>query len=266
MMPILLWCGGAIVVCFPIYLWVRWAGSRGYFILFDNLVQNEARVQAPWQEFRHLGNSLMKLHIAWDLIVFNVYLLVAVIAGALFWPDLKEYLITGRFAATGWTISAAVLCLITLPIAWLGLAFGRMLIFRLAVPVMYIRRMEAKPALRAAWRELFLPHKGPCIRYFLFAIVIGMVTGMVTNIGLFVLTVVTLGIGCVALFVPVIGNYSLALASLPAMVFDFLYQLYFLEQFGPAYRIAWRIELRGGFPVIPDPPYGSAAAEGEGMR
>lgn len=247
---ILWWCFGGIGITFPIYLWVRWVGSRGYFIFFDNLVQNEARVKAPWQEFRDLGNSLMKLHIAWDLILFNVYLVIVVIAGCLLWPDFKQLLITGRYEATGWTVAAAIFGVITLPIAFIVLAFVNMLIFRLAVPVMYIRRMEARPALRVAWRELFLPNKGPCIRYFLCALVIGMITGIVTEIGLIVLMIVTLCIAFVVMLLPVVGNYPMALASLPAIVFDSLYQLYFVEQFGPQYRIAWREEIRGGFPVI----------------
>ena len=126
------------------------------------------------------------------------------------------------------------------------------IVFRLAIPVMYIRRMKAWPAVKVAWRELFLRHMGSCLLFFLLSIVISFIKGFASSIGLLVLSVFTVCIAYVVVFIPVAGNYPVALGGLPVYVFDRAYCLHFISQFGPEYQIAWQVPAVGGFPVIMD--------------
>jgi len=249
----LLWATlGIVIVAFPIYLWIRWVNARGHFIFFDNLVRNEARVKVPWREFRELGNSLMKFRIWWDLILFNVFLVMAIVAGCLEWPDFKQYLVTNEFRATGWTTAAVSFLLagaVLFSIAWW---IASSVVFHLAIPVMYVRKMAAWPSVKLAWREIFLRHKGRCIRYFLILIVVNALGGAVAEIGMIVITVATLCLGCAAVFVPILGNYPPALAGLPASAFEGVYKLYFLEQFGPEFRVPWSGEPKHPVAIPPE--------------
>ncbi|HEY4328928.1 MAG TPA: hypothetical protein VGN88_04270 [Phycisphaerae bacterium] len=251
-MPIILWTLGLIPPLFVIYLLVRWISSRGHFILFDNIVNNTQRIRQPWHEFRELGNSLMKFRISWDLLIFNIYLVIFLISGVLEWPDFKKFLINGTFNATSWTTAAIISLIAGMLLAGIILFILSSLIFRMAIPVMYLRRIKAWPAVKLTWRELFKPNWGKCLAYFFFSIVIAMVGGMVTELGMIVLAVFTLCIGPALLYVPLIGNYSMALAGLPVAIFDAAYQLHFMAQFGPDYTIQWQVPLDRGFPVIVD--------------
>ncbi len=250
---------GAVLVLFPLYLLCRWIASRGHFILLDNIKCTTRKTsREPWHEFRELGNSLLKFRISWDLLIFNIYLVLFIIAGALEWPDFKAYLMTDIFKPSGWTTAAIIFFLMEVAaVSGIFLFFtASNLVFRMMIPVMYIRRINAWPAFKLTWRELFRPNPGKCILYFLFSIVIALIGGMVANIGMLVLAVYfTLCIALpVMLYIPIVGNYPIALAGLPVGIFDAAYQLHFISQFGPEYAVNWHVPVSGGFPVILNAP------------
>ncbi|HEY4329532.1 MAG TPA: hypothetical protein VGN88_07340 [Phycisphaerae bacterium] len=251
---ILVIAGVAIVLGFCIYLVVRWLSARGQFIFLDNIVSNKAEVKKPWAAFREIAFSLFKFRIYWDLAWFNAYLALSIIAAALAWHDFKAGLIQGDYPFTAWTIWAIVLmaggCLLLLPV-W---AFLHLLIFKLAIPVMYVRRIRLWPAVKETWRELFMPHKGACLVFFLMLIVTGMAQALWGILAIIVLAIATCCIGYFLLLIPFFGGYVLALVTLPPLVFSRAYALHFIEQFGTAYEVSWQDELRGGFPVILDVP------------
>jgi hypothetical protein len=112
-------------------------------------------------------------------------------------------------------------------------------VFHLAIPVMYARRMPAGPALKVAWREIFLRHKGACLKYFLVLLVLTAVGGAIAEVGMVIIAIATLCLGCAAALLPIVGNYTPALAALPATAFVTSYQLCFLQQFGPEYVLPW---------------------------
>jgi hypothetical protein len=247
-----------IAILFAFYLLNRWLAARGTFIFFDNIVNDDTRIAAPWRDFRELAWSLFRFRILWDLLVFNVGLAWLVVVGALLWPDFKNFVINGHYDLTGWTWAAIIVGALGMMVTTVLMWFFRGIVFRLAIPVMFVRRMKAWPAVKTAWRELFVPHKGACLGYFLFSTV----TVVVRQICLMVATMVALlGTCCTlycVLFIPVIGQYAfvypLSLLSLPVLVFDRSYVLHFISQFGPDYQIAWQTNAVGGFPVIMDNP------------
>ncbi len=246
--------GLAIVLLFGIYLVVRWLNARGQFIFFDNIVNNEARVKAPWAEFRDLAFSLFKFRIYWDLAWFNAYLVVFIIAGALAWHDFKRGMVEGDYPFTAWTIWAIVIVamswLLILPV-WV---FFHTLVFRLAVPVMYVRRIKAWAAVKETWREIFMQRKGTCLLFMLMLLVTGMVQGLWMIIALMILALVTCCLGYILALIPFVGGYVLAFVTLPPLVFSRAYALHFIGQFGTVYQVAWQEPLKGGFPVILDAP------------
>ena len=239
-----------IFVFFPLYLLCRWLNGRSYMVFYHNLVNNEFEMKQSWREFRELGNSLMKMIISWELILFNLWLGALIIASLFAIPDIRHLFEIGEYQATGWTAAAVIVFALEAIVLMIGTWLAASVVYLLAVPVMYIRRMKAREAMRVAWRELFLPHKGICLLYFLMNIVTGIVKGSVASLGLIVLGVVTLALACCMIYVPFLGNYPLGLAALPATTFESAFHLYFVSQFGEEYRVPWsEAARRGGFPV-----------------
>ena len=100
----------------------------------------------------------------------------------------------------------------------------RLALFDFVVPVMYLRGT----GVMAAWREfrgLLAANPGSFILYVLFKIVIALAVGTIAC----VLTCAT----CCLAALPYVGTVIM----LPLIIFNREYSLYFLEQFGPAYRV-----------------------------
>jgi len=250
---------GLIVIllglCF--YLLARWLSSRGHFMFIDNIVNNTDHVKAPWANYKSLGMSFFRFRLVWDLILFNIYLLLLVIVGILIWHDFKQGMIAGDYPFTAWTIWAIVVfvggLLFTLPIWWLL----HSVITHMVIPVMYIRQIDAWPAFKETWRELLWPNKGACLLFFLMMSVTGIVTAIWSFITNMLFIVVTCCTGALIMIIPFVGIYVIALMALPPLIFARAYSLHFVEQFGPQYAIAWQTPVReGGFPVVmpPVPP------------
>jgi hypothetical protein len=107
------------------------------------------------------------------------------------------------------------------------------------VPIMFLRT----PSVRAAWREwlgLAGANVGRFVLYLLFSVVIAMVIGTL-------ILVVVIATCCVAgclMAIPYLGTVLL----LPVFVFRRAYALYYLEQFGPEFRVI----DREGRPPMPE--------------
>jgi len=243
-----------ILVC-AIYLLLRWLSSRGHMMMYDAVVKNSGKVSDPWREMAALGNSLFKFRIVYDLFVFNVFLVILVIGGALAWPDIQRAIIHERYDFTGWTLAAILFTVGSLMVAAIGMWFIYGVVFGIGVPVMYIRNMAAWPAMKLAWREIVRPSPGATIVYLLFRIVIGLATGLWALLGTLILMLATCcTIACVQL-IPVIGNYPLAFIALPMFVYERAFALHFVSQFGPEYQVGWAYNGEGGFPVEVTGPY-----------
>jgi hypothetical protein len=261
----LIWLIPAVLVGFlvltAVYLVVRWLSARGTFMLYDNVVNNDARVAAPWTDFRLLARSLFRFRILWDLLWFNLWLVWLIVTGFIIWPDIKNFIVTEHYEFTSRTTIAIVFGALGLIVLWALSMLFHGVVFRLAVPVMYVRRMPAWPAVKTAWRELFVPHLGACILYFLLSVVIAIVQGLWAMAAMLVFSLATCFIGCCLASIPFVGTYILAVLCLPVLAFDRAYTLYFISQFGPDYQVAWQVPAAGGFPVIMDEPSGDHPPE-----
>jgi hypothetical protein len=90
---------------------------------------------------------------------------------------------------------------------------------------MYLQRVKAMEAARIGWRDLVRPNLGAVFLYMLMRIVVAIGIGVATQAA----TCLT----CCIAGLPYIGRVIL----LPLFVFEQSYTLYFIEQFGPQWRV-----------------------------
>jgi hypothetical protein len=248
--------GAVVLFIVGIACWIvgRWLNCRGRFMFFDNLVNNDTRIKVPWDDFREIANSLWVVRLVWDAFRWVINMGVMVLTVVLLLPDLRQFYESGNYIFT-WATGTALLVGVPLFMV-IGVVFwvADSILLHLAVPVMYIRRMRAMPAIGVAWRELFLGHMGASLLYFLWLVVVQFVWVIWFMITLLITCCVTLCIGYILALLPFVGSYVVALITLPVLTFKNAYRLYFVSQFGDEYRIGWQVNPQGGFPVIPNDP------------
>jgi hypothetical protein len=225
-----------------VYLFVRWLNCRGQFMLLDAVVNDRLAIRESWRKHRAQGNNLMKFRIGWDLIIFNLFLAVFVIVALLLWPDFRPMLSGLDYHVTWWTRSAVIFGAAGSLAAGIFVGLASVFIDALMVPVMFVREMPARRALRESLR-LFRENRKAVIKFVLMAILIDMIQGMAMSAAMLVVVLATCGIGGVLLLTPMLALlplYPMATLALAVFVFSRSYGLFFLEQFGEEYRIAWR--------------------------
>lgn len=199
-----------------------WLSSRGKFMFLDCVVLNRAEVLAPWQQYRHQGNSLF------------IFRLIVGLAG---FAMLLPFLGAGGFlvyalATKGVEVAFGVAGLILAGLFVLGLIVVLVVIDKLTtdfvVPIMYLRGERVIDAWRILWTTL-KANLARFVGFLLFQIVLSLA------IGVLVLAVVLLTC-CVAgclLALPYIGTVLL----LPILVFDRSYSLLYLAQYGSGFDV-----------------------------
>ena len=248
--PVGQWIGGhlpavivlavlAVAILITVVLVVTRLRSRAKFMFLDNLAANAAAVREPWRRYRVLGNSLFAFTILLTVVSLLAYAVIGGVGASVAWPDIE----TRRFSVHAIVAIALGICLL-LP-TMLAFALVYWCTNNFVVPLMYLRNQTVVPAWREFRTALLPGHVGSIVLFLLMQLVlriaiaaIGVVAGCVT---------------CCIGFLPYIGT----VLTLPLYVFDQCYPVYFLEQFGPGYRIFPDLpDAAGGFPVIPlAPPY-----------
>jgi hypothetical protein len=236
------WLGALTLVLCGIYLLVRWLNCRGQFMLLDAVANDRLVVKESWRKHRTLGNNLLKFRIGWDLVIFNIFLAVFVIVGLLLWPDFRPMLSGMDYHVTWWTRSAVIVGAVGSLSAAVFVMLATFFIDCLLVPVMFVREMPAKRALRESLR-LFRENRKAVFKFVLLAIAIEMIQGMTMSAAMIVVVLATCGIGAVFLLTPLLSLlplYPMATLAVAVFVFTRAYCLSFVEQFGEEYRVAWR--------------------------
>ncbi|MEZ6069091.1 MAG: hypothetical protein R3C10_02230 [Pirellulales bacterium] len=210
---------GVYLLGFLIYLVMVWLGSRGKFMFIEGVVRNRGAVAEPWREFRPQGNSLFRFRLCIALIAFALVALLLTACGLLAWHDVqrKEFGASAIAAIVGFFVGA-------LPI-WLVMWVVHLFAADFIVPVMYLRRTTVTEAWRIFYRELLQGRGGTFALYFVARAVISLIV-----IGLATMVVC---MTCCCAAIPYVGSVIL----LPLTVFVRSYSLFYIEQFGPAWRI-----------------------------
>jgi hypothetical protein len=201
-----------------------WLNSRGKFMFLHGVVNNVAEVSDPWHRFRDHGNSLFVFRFVLQLL-FGIASL-GVIAFALFLalPDMQaDQFGSGALAGILFAVGFFLV---------FGIAFAVLMtvIKDFVVPVMYLRNVPARDALGIFRRELLAGHLGSFILFYLMKIVLGLTAGIIILLGVCFTC-------CIAAL-----PYLSSVFFLPITVFFQCYNLHFLEQFGPQWRIFPRAE------------------------
>ncbi len=219
-----------------------WIGSRGQFMLMDNIVHRRTEVAAPWREFKAEGDSLF----VWSL-MFRIA--VAVTVGGIVLTGAVGLGLGSAGLPEGGFAPAALLALVaggTLLFAVaVTAAYVEFFLVRIIVPVMHHRRCSCSQAWRV-FGAAFRRQPWDFVLYGLFHLGLAVVIGaLLIGAGL-----LTFCIGFLLMMIPYIGT----VLTLPVPVLQRSLDLEWLSQFGP--------ELYA-FPIAaaPEP---SAQFEGDG--
>ncbi len=201
-----------------------WLASRAQFMLIDNIVLNRGAISEPWSAFRRLGNSLFGFTLVLWIVGFLAFVGLALVAGALVWPDLQR----GEFR--GGSIAAIAIGGGGLLVLGITFAIIGFLLRNFVVPTMYLRDELVMDAWRVANRELFTGNVGAIFLYLLMRFVLVLTCGAIYF---------TVGcLTCCIAWIPYVGTVM----TLPLWIFLQCYTLYFMEQFGPQWRFFFELK------------------------
>jgi hypothetical protein len=208
-----------IFVVLVLGLLLTWLSSRGHFMFLDGIVKNRGAVAEPWQEYAREANSLFLFRICLGLGALVGMLLIAGIGLLLALPDISARTF-GAMAVIAIIVSLLAFVAFSLAIGAVGMCLSQFV-----VPIMYLRRIKVMAAWSVFNQEMLKGRLTTFLIYFLFQIVIGIVVS-------FIALAATCLTCCVAA-IPYVGSVIL----LPLYVFCYTYPLYFIEQFGPEWRV-----------------------------
>lgn len=228
----------AVVLIVGIGLAVSWLKSRATFMFIDNIASNHTPTQIarPWREFRAQGNSLFLFWLCLGLIVAAAVLVIVALCFLISLPDIHRREFGGR------AIVAILIGFVLLLPVFFIVAVISACTSNFVVPVMYLRRSSTL----TAWREFrlaMLPgNVGAIVLFLLMKIALAMAVGIISMLA-----------GCLTCclgFLP----YLSAVLTLPLHIFMRAYSLYFVQQFGPGYKIMSEPPTAGFSTTYPPPP------------
>jgi hypothetical protein len=218
-----------IIFILLLILLVLWLKSRNEFIFLDNLLYNKAEIVAPWKEYRREGNSTMLWRIGFWLVSMGIGLFILLISGVLCYSwikqciEAKDFLAPDPIAIVGIAIFIIFNLVFSIILGIIAASFKEFVI-----PVMYQKRMKAMEAYGVVW-QLMKSAPWAFVRYFLVMILLGIAVGILILLA----GVLTCCIGFLVMALPYIG----AVVLLPVLIWQRLYGVEFLAQFGDEFNL-----------------------------
>lgn len=209
-----------------IFVVLQWVAARGTFMALDNVVRDESAIAAPWREFRELGNSLWIFNLLFTL---GLGVVGGALIGLVVMLDAVP-LAPGQAPQLGGMVFLGVSGTL-IGLSYLVLA---LLLHSFVIPTMYIRNVYVLTAWRLAWTELVRGQIGTVLLFGLLKLVIA--------IGAVVLAIVAICATCCLAALP----YLSTVALLPVLVFERVYTLLFIEQYGGP----WLVFRRSSWPPL----------------
>ena len=214
--------GFLILLCFVVFIY--WLGSRGQFLLLDNVVRNRGAISLPWEVYARQGNSLFRFYlfvIGIGLCLGAPFVILGIILAMPYfhqqrWPIGPEWPPFVAFGSVYLLIFSAFSIVVFL--------------FReLGVPLMFKHGLLAWPAFKRMW-ALVSAYPGAMIVFLLLRLALFVAVAVVSIL----LCCVT----CCVARLPYLGTVIL----LPALLFIKCFTLDFLAQFGPDYDV-WTVDV-----------------------
>ncbi len=210
---------GVVIVSLAVWLLILWLSSRGRFMFLDGVVRDQGAVVDPWREFRREANSLLVFRIVLGIAGFLVMVLLLAACVLIAWSDIQAdqfggmamtALFLGIFGILGFAVVMGVV---------------ELFLKDFVVPVMYLQRIPTIEAWRVFSNEMLQGNIGTFALYVLIKILLAIFLAF-AGIALFC------GTCCIAV-IPYIGS----VIFLPLTVFERSYSLFFIEQFGPEWKV-----------------------------
>jgi hypothetical protein len=200
---------------------LTWLNSRGKFIFLHCVALDKAEVSEPWHKFAREGNSLFWFRLVLGLIgmILTLPLVALIVVLVMRMVQLGEPNAGGIALAAGAFLLVLVLVLVCFLVGKLTTDF--------VVPIMFLRRQKCL----ASWGELrglLVANLGNFILYFLFQILLSLVTGVIV-----MMVALLTCCCCCLLLLPYIGT----VLTLPVFVFHRAYSLHYLAQFGREFDV-----------------------------
>jgi len=211
-----------VLLSLAVWVVLVWLSSRGKFMFLHCVALNTAEVQAPWQKYAGVANSLcwfrLGLGLAGLIVMLPLLALIAVVIVKMIMagrPSLPAIMLSAGLAM-GFALVAVIFSII------------RKFLLDFVVPIMFLRGGKCL----AAWREFFELLAGrpwQFILYLLFQIALALAIGMLV----FFAVIFTCCLAGCLMLLPYLGTVLL----LPVLVFQRSYALYYLAQYGPQYDV-----------------------------
>ncbi len=219
----------AVTIGIGLAVLFAWLRGRGQFMFLDCIAKNAAHVVTPWHEYRPEGNSIFRLYLIL-LLVFGGLILLLVGFGLV---GVLISLAAGRAGVVIAILIGIACMLFVVPLAILSALIGGLTRY-FVVPIMYIDRIEWRPAWARLW-GLIRQNMGSFILWILMLIVINMAVSM----AIMLLVVISFCLCCIGCCIVPIAclPYINTVVLLPLHVFRRNYALFFLAQFGPQYDV-----------------------------
>jgi len=216
---ILVIAAGVLLLSIALGALLQWLASRGDFMFLDGVVKDRAEVVEPWKRFKDLGNNLFIFRFLLSLAGLAGLVLVGVLA----WLMARNGIEARKF--DGGVIAAIIVGGLLLLVLVVVLLVINLLLRDFVIPIMYKRGVYTLVAFRMLRTSLLENHVGAFIIFYLLKLALSILTGVVV-------TIVTCATCCIAAL-----PYVSSVVFLPVFVFMRCYSLYFLEQFGDAWRV-----------------------------
>ena len=215
-----------------------WLGSRGQFMLLDNIVRNRGAVGIPWTFYEPQANRVFVFYLV--TMVAGIALMVMLVAPI-------SLIVVFSVHGQGWPSTGPIVALVTLGALYLVTLiafFIALFLFReWTIPLMFRNGWDVKTALRETWK-LIRENAGSTTVFILLRIALFIAMIVISNI-MCLLTC------CCGERLPYIGTVLL----LPAVIYLRCFSLDVLAQFGPQYDV-FTVDLPPGQadPIAPSLP------------
>lgn len=201
---------------------ITWLSARGKFVFLDNVVRGQARIVAPWYEYRNEANSFFWWNLFWG-IVTSAVTLIYIIYCFVIMQGIYETSGQGRAL-----IYPAILAGMGLFAISLVSTFFYVLLRDFVSQIMYRNRIPGWRAIQA-----FLPLLSNRFIHFLGYGIFRMILMILIITGVLICGCATCCIGFLILAIPYIG----AVVLLPISYAMRAFSVEFLEQFGPEFQM-----------------------------
>jgi hypothetical protein len=205
---------------------VGWLSARGRFMFLSNVARDQAKIKEPWTDFRAEAWSLFWFKFFLSLAAFVI--LIA-LGGCLAVIAIGTGVSKGRLPGHGALFGAAIGVGIALIFCFSFLMLAiHTLMEDFIVPIQYLRRTGTLEAIGIFREELAAGRSGEIALYVIVRWLVGAAVSLAA-----IITMLCTCCFCLLGLLPFISSVFL----LPFAYFKRCYAMYYLEQFGPEWRL-----------------------------